>query len=86
MRSREHLRNSVHGSDSCLDERLDCFSRDGWVDSCSSRPCRGVTRFAFHPRQAWGSRPVHYQVTAAQLCLPLQPKHQTQGPLRIGQI
>src|SRR6266496_4560144 len=52
-RSCEHLHNSVHRSNGCLDVRLDCFSRDGWVDSYSSCLCRGVARLAFHPRQTW---------------------------------
>ena len=61
-RSYEHLHNSVHHSNGCLDLRLDCFSRDKWVDSHSSCFCGGDAHFAFRSRQTRGSRPAHQQM------------------------
>src|SRR5437870_4233340 len=61
-RSYEHLPNSVHRSNGCLDIWLDWFSRNGWVDSYSPCLCRGVARFAFRSRQTRGSRPANHEM------------------------
>ena len=58
----EHLPNSVHRSNGCLDIWLDWFSRNGWVDSYSPCLCRGVARFAFRSRETRGSRPTHHEM------------------------
>src|SRR5438552_18470211 len=60
----EHLPDSVHCSNGCLDLRLDWFSRAEWVDSYTSCLCRGIADFAFHSRQTRGSRPAHHEMNA----------------------
>ena len=47
----EHLHSVVRRSDDFLDLRMDCFSRDEWVDSYSSRYGPLVAHLAFRSRQ-----------------------------------
>jgi hypothetical protein len=49
------LHNSIHCSNGFLGLRLDCFSRNEWVDSHSSYLRRGVAHFAFRSRQTRGT-------------------------------